>query len=240
MTSRRLFLSGSAATLIAVPAVPLAQQVIPRVTTPAQPPLVARELKRQLQGSVRSMVTGGRGEGARRTALVLRLWVAHGLAQGYDASLREGLSRAIARRGRDTFLYGQVPHATMRMEQRSFGLPEQLLSSHPPVDPKLRAKTLDLLLREGITPSLTRTADWFETVGTHMDRQFTQPIRLDDSLDCAEMKYFKDALCDVSEAVCFYAGLFPSPVTADACAAAFGACAGAISVYWIICGWRAQ
>lgn len=240
MTSRRLFLSGSAATLIAVPAVPLAQQALPPMRAPAAPPLVTRELKRQLQASVKSIVTDGRGEGARRTALVLRLWVAHGLAQGYDASLRDGLARGIAQRGRDTFIYGQMPHATMRMEQRAYGLPDQLLSSHPPIDPKLRSKTLDMLLREGITPSLTRTADWFEAVGKHMDRQFTQPIRLDDSIDCHEMKYFKDALCDVSEAVCFYMTLFPSPFTADACAVAAGACAGAITTYWIICGWRAQ
>ena len=83
-----------------------------------------------------------------------------------------------------------------------------------------------------------RTADWFDRVARQMDRQFTQPIRLDDSIDCAEMKYFKDALCDMAEAVCFYASLFPSPFTADACAVAGGACAGATVTYWIICGWR--
>jgi hypothetical protein len=237
MTSRRLFLSGSAATLIAVPAVPLAQQALPLVRQPPPQPL-SRELKRELQGAVRTIFAEGRGEGARRTAVVLRLWAAHGLVQGYDAGIRDGLAKAIKRRGRDTFLYVQPPHAAMHAEKRAYGMPEHLLSSHPPVDPALRAKTLDLLLREGVTPSLLRTADWFDGVARQMDRQFTQPIRLDDSIDCAEMKYFKEALCDMMEAVCFYAALFPSPLTADACAVAAGACAGATATYWLICGWR--
>lgn len=238
MTSRRLFLTGSAATLIAVPAVPLAQQALPPGRPPAPSQLLSRELKRQLQAAVRSTITDGRGEGARRTAVVLRLWAAQGVAEGYDASLRDGLARAIRRRGRDTFLYGQPPHAAMHAEKKAYGIPEHLLSAHLPVDPTVRAKTLDMLLREGVTPSLVRTADWFDRVARQMDRQFTQPIRLDDSIDCAEMKYFKDALCDMAEAVCFYASLFPSPFTADACAVAGGACAGATVTYWIICGWR--
>jgi hypothetical protein len=237
MTSRRLFLSGSAATLIAVPAVPLAQQALPLVRQPPQP-LLSRELKRQLQDAVRTIVAEGRGEGARRAAVVLRLWVAHGSGQGYDAALRDGLAQAIRRRGRDTFLYGQPPHAKMRDEQKAFGLPPQLLAPHAPIDPALRGKTLDQLLREGLTPSLLRTADWFEVVGREMDRRFTQPIRLDDSINCAEMKYFKEALCDMAEAVCYYAMLFPSPLTGDACAVAAGACAGAVTAYWIFCGWR--
>ncbi len=238
MTSRRLFLTGSAATLIAVPAVPLAQQALPLGRLPAPSQVLSRELKRQLQAAVRSTITDGRGEGARRTAVVLRLWAAQGAAEGYDASLRDGLARAIRRRGRDTFLYGQPPHASMREEQKAYGLPEQLLSAHPPIDPALRSKTLDQLQREWLTPSLLRTADWLDAVGKQMDRRFTQPIRLDDSIDCAEMKYFKEALCDMAEAVCYYAMLFPSPLTADACAVAAGACAGAGSGYWIICGWR--
>ena len=235
MTSRRLFISGSAASLLAVPALPFAQQVLPLAQPPAP---LSRELKGQLQGAVKTILSEGRGEGARRVAVILRVWAAQGVAQGYDAHLRDGFARAIKRRGRDTFLYGQPPHAKMLEEQKAFGLPERLLGPHPPLNPVLRGKSLDLLLREGLTPSLARTADWFDAVAKQMDRQSTQPIRLDDSIDCAEMKYFKDALCDVSEAVCYYAALFPSPLTVDACAVAAGACAGAISVYWLICGWR--
>ena len=235
MTSRRLFISGSAASLLAVPALPFAQQALPLAQ---QPPPLSRELKRQLQAAVKSIVAEGRGEGARRVAVLLRVWAAHGTAEGYDAHLRDGLARAIKRRGRDTFLYGQRSHEAMLEEQKAFGLPERLLGPHPPLDPILRGKTLDLLVREGVTPSLARTADWLDAVARQMDRQFTQPIRLDDSIDCHEMKYYKDALCDVAEAVCYYAGLFPTPLTVDACAVCAGACAGAITAYWTICGWR--
>ena len=132
----------------------------------------------------------------------------------------------------------QDRHAAVHAWKKAYGMPEHLLSAHPPVDPAVRAKPLDMLLREGVTPSLVRTADWFDRVARQMDRQFTQPIRLDDATDCAEMKYFKDALCDTAEAVCYYAALFPTPLALDACAVCAGACAGAISAYWLSGGWR--
>jgi hypothetical protein len=236
MTSRRLFISGSAASLLAVPAIPFAQQALPLAKQP--PPAFSRELKRQLQGAVRTIAVEGRGEGARRVGIVLRLWAAYGQTQSYDTELRDGLARAIARRGRDSFLYGQPPHEKMREEQKAYGIPERLLPGHPPLDPVLRAKTLALLLKEGATPSLLRTADWFDAMGLRMDRVFTQPIRLDDYTTCEEAKGYKEALCDMASAVCYFAGLFPNPATLDACAVMGGACAGAQLAYWALCGWR--
>src|SRR5687768_2390469 len=85
MTSRRVFLSGSAASLLAVPALPFAQQALS--IAPQSPPPLARELKRQLQRAVKAIADQGRGEGARRVAVVLRLWAAHGVVQGYDAQM---------------------------------------------------------------------------------------------------------------------------------------------------------
>jgi hypothetical protein len=234
MTSRRVFLSGSAASLLVVPVLPFAQETLKGA--PRSSPLVARELQRQLQAAVRTIAGQERGEGARRAAAVLRLWAAHGVAQDYDAQLRDGLARAIKRRGRDTFLYGRPPHHRMREEQKAFGIPDRLLAGHPQIRPELRAKNIDLVLKEGITPALLRSANAFDSLSLRMDRPVTQTVRADDVSDCDGIASWKEWLCDLAEVVCLYATSFPNPVSQDACAAVSGACAAAIVMYWAPCG----
>ena len=156
MTSRRVFLSGSAASLLAVPALPFAQQAL----SIAQPPpsLLTRELHQQVRQGIRKLLDGN-GHGAPQLATTLRIYAAS------IPDLRGDLREVVRRRGRAAIM--RLPHDRKELEKLAdeLGLPRHYLPPHSAHGLAGREKALDRLLAEGHAPLMLRAAEEIELFG---------------------------------------------------------------------------
>ena len=161
MTSRRVFLSGSAASLLAVPALPfarqaLAQQALSRAPQPSSP--LTRELHRQVRQGIRKLLDGN-AHGAPQLAATLRIYAAS------IPDLRGDLREVVRRRGRAAIM--RLPHDRKEVEKLAdeLGLPRHYLPPHSAHGLAGREKALDRLLAEGHAPLMLRAAEEIELFG---------------------------------------------------------------------------
>jgi hypothetical protein len=113
------------------------------------------ELRRQLKEGIRAIGGSAPGEALRRFAGSLRLYALHHQARGLDQQLQRAIRTAIARAGRESLLQQPVDSSMLRAELKPFGL--------TPIEPdtfdyEARVRTLDSLLKSGVTPHFVAVA----------------------------------------------------------------------------------
>lgn len=193
---RFLVLSGAAALTPWLPTSSSAQ--------PAADP-VEQEVLRQYRGAVRNLHATGKAEHARQVGGLLKILATHGQAQGVDRRVRAGIRRI----GRAGILTLEMDPKTYEREAKAFGIPDPPPMLFVPAD--AREQAYDLMVREGITPYLFRSAAYFEAW------QF-DPLQVIARRTCGELA-----------SLVFYAEIF----MAGACLVGSGpVCGGAVGA-WI-------
>lgn len=166
MTSRRMFLTGSSAAVAAAGLGGIAAFSTTRAVAQQQGAggPVAAEVVRQLRNGIGKM-KAGKGAGAVQAAALLRVYA----ATQSDANLRAVIREAIRQKGRNAIIYGEINHAEMMRFADDLGVPRSWLPPHTAPDPFLREQALDLLLKEGVTPSIQRAADTLDDMADVID-----------------------------------------------------------------------
>ena len=224
--SRRMFLGSTVAAagggaLFSFGNTPFSQITLAQSSGPD--PLVAA-LQLQLKGGMEKLLQG-KGEGARQFASTLRIYAAH--AKGREAEWIARFRQLVADKGRAALVNAPVNHQEMERIADTLGVPVSMRPPHTPADPFRLEQALDLLLKEGIFPSIERAAVQLEQRGAQIDQRPPAQIALvvlrQDGF-CASVCAGADALWHVSEVACAAAAALPLPLLIEACALASQAC----------------
>jgi hypothetical protein len=229
MMTRRMLLGSTAAagagaiavTSFNVPA-PVAAQ-----TAGANPALDA-EIQRQLKDGFTKLLGNEKAKGAQQMATTFRFYATTIDDDQVRAMFREG----IRRKGRAAIILAPpIEHAEMERMGKALGIPSSQLPRHEAPDQIAREKALDLLLKEGLSPSLHRTADALEEMAVLLDatrRSRIQTVALMQATpgQCADVCSGAETQGQIAAAVCAFAGsvaLVPGAgeLAGAACAAAF-------------------
>jgi hypothetical protein len=129
---------------------------------------LAREAAHTLS---RAQRRGPRGEDARALAVALRTFAVYGRQVDFDGAIKKAARTAVARQGREQFLYGQPDRRKMHEELRRFDENvRELPEPRSEADYATRTKALDELLAKGASPVFLRAAAEFEAAAADFDR----------------------------------------------------------------------
>lgn len=191
------------------------------------------EIERQLRQLVPEMRKGGHAA-ARQAASLLNVWSVH--ARTLDAPLKTALGKAVKEHGRSAFLLNKLAsHERMAAELAKYGIPHDRI---PTTDSAAKERAVDALLSGGLSQHLARVAEAMESAARLIEargpvtrvalRQLNEDV-------CQTLWGYVEA---AEAAVAVTCGLFaaaPNPVTQAACAAALGALAGLLGMYFTVC-----
>src|SRR5829696_2355178 len=118
---------------------------------------IAQELLRQMKHAMQ-LLKDGKAEGARQFASALRVVAVQ--VSTRDDQFRARLREAVNVKGRAGLVYATPSHAEMKRLADEWGVSNQAAAFHATraADPFRREQALDLLLKEGLAPSLQRAA----------------------------------------------------------------------------------
>ena len=217
MTTRRLFLTGSAAAVLTAP---MGYTLFAQQQAKGRPsdPLV-RELRRQLRQGIEKTLDMN-GDGTRQLATTIRIYAATQV--GIEAELR----KQVKAKGRNAVLAAPFKHSELERFADELGYPKRLLPPHDMAGLAGKEKGLDLLLAEGISPLMGRAADALDQLATILDERASRTVRVAArQCDCDSVCNLVDAAEAAMTGACAIAAIFPP--AAEVCAAA---CATYLSV----------
>ena len=196
------------------------------------PDPIAQELLRQMKAAMQ-LLKDGKGEGARQFASALRLVAVQ--ASTRDNQLRAQLREAVNVKGRASLVYAAPSHTEMKRLAAEWGVGDQAAAFHAThaSDPFRREQALDMLLKEGLAPSLRRAAEDLNECGAWLDKRAAtiRPVASLRQTDCGWSCAIAHTLGDIMDVACAAAILFP--LLGEACIAASAAFFGAMVGCWL-------
>jgi hypothetical protein len=177
---------------------------------------IAAHLFTQMATAHNRMRRGPRGEDARAFAAALRTLSVHARVQALDTAITTATRRAEEREGRYALLSRDHDLENVRREVETFGLSldPSWRMRFVAVDPRRRARALDRVLAEGVTPTLDRVATLLERAAAQIDRRAGTVARVSRQTDadwyagfCEQLQKELDDVQDVMAVFCGMYGL---------------------------------